>query len=68
MSKQRSIRTEYTVWCNTLNSFIVKGHEGYAQSNGMDRKEDFIKAVEGLGWKWIKDDWHCPACAKESGQ
>ena len=68
-SKQRSILTEYTVWCSpTFGSKTAPGHEGYAQSNEMDRKTDFIEAIIKHGWRWRKDDWFCPACAKAADQ
>jgi len=34
----------------------------------MDRKTDFIEAIIKHGWRWRKDDWLCPACAKAADQ
>jgi len=65
LSKNKSIDTALTVWCNSTwgNHRIPYEHEGYHQQANIS-KISFIKLIESYNWKFIKGSWYCPACSK----
>jgi hypothetical protein len=54
------IATAYTAVCDSKKSEFCDG-----RSSPIAESEDSAKTIAiGLGWAFVRNEWHCPACLK----